>query len=266
MKSYIVFLTILLSLCYACTNKSSQIDNQQILNAQQDSISRLEKQNYLDSLKRDSIFAALSDTVFGKVRYGMNKSEFNKAYNEFKKNLKKDDIYDFNLAGYNFSIHGITDIESIKERDSYELEGIKTGQYQWTIFYKGKLLGVEWHSRDIGSLETVKYSLGKIVDIFEHKYGKPNINNVDRFNNQNTIAKWETSSRLIVFYYRELVGSERDDFMEKDCPYQYDLTIRFLDKSYKAVADAYIEDVLEKKMESLKKMQIEDSINNSKAL
>jgi hypothetical protein len=264
----------------ACTNKQSptSLDSKE---SKDDSLLVVQRQ---DSIERENIFKALGDTAFSGVCYGMNKLKYQKAFEAFKKTLKiEEDYFDFELVGYKF--HGDDGLHVEKNNEKsvdgypYGLDNILKEDRLWTYFYKDKLFSIRWDSRrTIQDEGLVKYSLGKLVSLFEKKYGKPNINNTDRFNSpiietgvwhqMKVISRWETEKRKIVIFYRELVGSERDKWMEENYPsyYQYKLEIQFLDKARKKEVDEYIKPILQKFTdEKIEKMK-QDSIKNANAL
>jgi hypothetical protein len=81
----------------------------------------------------------------------------------------------------------------------------------YTYFYQDRLFSVVWNSwRDIQEESIVKYSLGKLINLFEKKYGKPNVNNIDIFNHSyietgarhqmKVVARWETGKKKIIVF------------------------------------------------------------------
>lgn len=282
MKKAILSITIV-AVCFSCNNrgtgKASESDH-----AIEDSIKQLSLIRQKDSIDRERIFDALGDTVFGKVCFGMNKTQYRKAFNEFKKPLKNDkDYYDFDLAGYEFRGDEGSDVEKNSDKTidgyPYGLENILKEDRLWTYFYKDRLFSIRWDSwRDIQDEDIVKYSIGKIIALFEKKYGKPNVNNTDIFNHSyietgawhqmKVIARWETGKKKIIIFYRDLVGSERDKWMEDNYPsyYQYELIVQFLDKTIKSEVDEYIKPILQKFADDYKEKMRQDSIKNANAL
>ena len=250
----------------------------------EDSIKQLSLIRQKDSIERERICDALGDTVFGKVCFGMNKTQYRKAFNEFKKPLKNDkDYYDFDFAGYEFRGDEGSDVEKNSDKTidgyPYGLENILKEDRLWTYFYKDRLFSIRWDSwRDIQDEDIVKYSIGKLITLFEKKYGKPNVNNTDIFNRSyietgawhqmKVIARWETGKKKIIIFYRDLVGSERDKWMEDNYPsyYQYELIVQFLDKTIKNEVDEYIKPILQKFADDYKEKMRQDSIKNANAL
>jgi hypothetical protein len=282
LKKAILSITIV-AVCFSCNNrgtgKASESDH-----AIEDSIKQLSLIRQQDSINRERIFDELGDTVFGKVCFGMNKTQYRKAFNEFKKPLKNDkDYYDFDLAGYEFRGDEGSDVEKNSDKTidgyPYGLENILKEDRLWTYFYKDRLFSIRWDSwRDIQDEDIVKYSIGKIIALFEKKYGKPNVNNTDIFNHSyietgawhqmKVIARWETGKKKIIIFYRDLVGSERDKWMEDNYPsyYQYELIVQFLDKTIKSEVDEYIKPILQKFADDYKEKMRQDSIKNANAL
>lgn len=264
----------------SCTNKKSPVATYSD-DAKRDSM-LIEHRR--DSIEREQRFSALGDTVFGTVLYGMNKSQFKQAFNSFKKPLKKDGFYAaFIFAGYEFMDTDAASVEGDRHTNysGYPngLEQIKTEENIGTRTFKDKLFAVEWHSyRHMGAYNTVVNDLQQLIGYFEKRYGKPNVDNSERYNSltietgvwhqMKVAAKWETGSRKITIFYRECVGSERDKYMDEKYPsdYQYHITIQFLDKEIKKEVDAYIEPILQKFVDNAKRQKQQDSIRMENAL
>jgi hypothetical protein len=264
-------LFLLCGICIACSNHGKGNLNDRVLVSVSNN----------DSANREKTIAALGDTVFGTICYGMNKNQFRDAYDKFKQKLNNDGFHDFNLAGYDFGIYGICDLEKCTTKNvlgiSYELQDIRTGDFYLTLFFRGQLFAVSWRSNAYGSKEETKSSLNKLVSLFKNRYGEPNIDNVNRFSSSDVetgvwkqmkiIAQWITSNRDITIFYRERVGAgERDESIEERCPYQYDLTVRFLNLCMKKEANRYIDDILLKEQEDLASKRHHDSINETEVL
>ena len=282
MKKALLSITIV-AVCFSCNNrgttKASESDQ-----TIEDSIKQLSLIRQQDSINRERIFDELGDTVFGKVCFGMNKTQYRKAFNEFKKPLKNDkDYYDFVFAGYEFRGYEGSDIEKNDSKSidgyPYGLDNILKEKSYYTYFYQDRLFSVVWNSwRDIQEESIVKYSLGKLINLFEKKYGKPNVNNIEIFNHSyietgawhqmKVVARWETGKKKIIVFYRDLVGSERDKWMAENYPsnYQYELYVLFLDKNIKKEVDEYIKPILQKFADDYKEKVRQDSIKNANAL
>lgn len=276
-KNAIVVLVIALVACTTRQPSVSQANDE----SRNDSLLFAQRQY---SIERERIFEALGDTAFSGVCYGMKKNQYLKAFNAFKKPLKtKDGFRDFEFAGYEFYGDEGSDVENNNSKSvsgyPYGLDDILKEDRLRTYFYKGRLFSVRWNSgRSIQSERIVKYSLGKLVSFFENKYGKPNVNNTDRFNSSNietgtwhqmkVIAKWETKKKKIIIFYRDLVGSERDKWMDENYPsdYQYELDVQFLDKTQKKEVDEYIKPILQKFADDYKEKIKQDSIKNANVL
>lgn len=261
----------------SCHNSKSnhQIDKEQII---EDSIKKVNLTRQQDSIDRERIFEALGDTVFRGVCFGMNRSQYQKAFNAFKKPLKKECDFDyFKLAGIKFREWGGTSIENNHVRSvegyPYGLDDILKEKRLGTYFYNNKLFSVEWESeRLVHDRYVVKSSLIRLITLFEKKYGKTNVNNTEDFNGSwdqlSEIARWETGKRRIIIYYRDLASSERDKWMEENYPsyYQYQLIVHFLDKMQKKEVDEYIKPILQKFEDDYRNKLKQDSINNANAL
>jgi len=275
-----IAIVVLVIALVACTNRQLSV-SQANDESKNDSLLLAQQQ---DSIERDRIFEALGDTAFSGVCYGMSRSQYQKAFEAFKIPLKKEnDYFDFEFAGYEF--HG--DEGSYVEKNSsnnidgypYGLDDILKENRLGTYFYKDKLFSIRWNSyRTIQDELTVKYSLGQLVSYFEKKYGKPNVNNTDKFNSSiietgtwhqmKVIARWETEKKKIIIFYRDLVGSERDKWMAENYPsyYQYELDVQFLDKTLKKKVDEYIKPILQKFADDYRERIKQDSIKNANAL
>jgi len=279
MKRVCLYL-LLFFVALSCTNKRSSV-SQTNEDSKNDSLLLVQQQ---DSIERERIFEALGDTAFSGVCYGMKKSQYLKAFDAFKKPLKtKDGFRDFEFAGYEFYGDEGSNVENNDSKSvdgyPYGLNDILKEDRLWTYFYKDKLFSVRWNSgRCIQSERIVKYSLGKLVSYFEKKYGKPNVNNTDKFNSSlietgtwhqmKVIARWETKKKKIIIFYRDLVGSERDKWMNENYPsdYQYELDVQFLDKTLKKEVDEYIKPILQKFADDYREKIKQDSIKDANAL
>lgn len=255
-----VLLFFISIIAISCTNRQSSI-SQTSEESKNDSLLLVQKQ---DSIERERIFEALKDTAFSGVCFGMNKSQYKTAFNAFIKPIKiEDEFYDFEFEGLKFYDMYGSDVEKNKTKSingyPYGLEHILKESKLGTYFYKDRLFSIVWESnKEIHSEQSVKYSLGKLVSHFEKKYGKPNVNNTERFNTTSNetdtwlpmkvIAKWETNKKKITIYYRDVSKSERDKWMDENYPsyYQYELNIQFLDKIQKKEVDEYIKPILQK--------------------
>ena len=82
------------------------------------------------------------------------------------------------------------------------------------------------------------------------------------------IARWEAKKKKIIIFYRDLVGSERDKWMNENYPsdYQYELDVQFLDKTLKKEVDEYIKPILQKFADDYREKIKQDSIKDANAL
>jgi len=269
------------TLFVACTNKQPSSYNCADVDSRKDSILLAQQK---DSVERNRLFEALGDTAFGSVCYGMDKPQYQKALDVFKKPLKSDeDYHDFVFARYKFHADEGSDVEKNNNKTAegypYGLDNILKEDRLWTYFFKGKLVSIRWNSsRIIQDGQSAVSSLGQLVSYFEKRYGPPNANNTKMFNSSvietgtwhqmKVIARWETEKKKIVIFYRDLVGSERDKWMEDNYPsdYQYELTVIFLDKIQKKEVDDYIKPIIQKYIDDYNEHRKQDSINNANAL
>ena len=279
MKRVCLYL-LLFFVALSCTNKQSSV-SQTNEDSKNDSLLLVQQQ---DSIERERIFEALGDTAFGGVCYGMSRFQYQKAFEAFKKPLKNEkDYFDFEFAGYEFHGDEGSNVENNNSKSvsgyPYGLDDILKEDGLWTYFYKDRLFSVRWNSyRAVQSEHIVKYSLGKLVSYFEKKYGKPNVNNTDRFNSSyietgtryqmKVIARWETEKKKIIIFYRDIYGSKRDKWMDENYPsdYQYELDVQFLDKTLKKEVDEYIKPILQKFADDYREKIKQDSIKDANAL
>lgn len=280
MRRNLLYILCLLLFGISCTNKKSPVATNTD-DAKRDSLIAEHRQ---DSIEREQRFSSLGDTVFGTILYGMNKSQFKQAFNSFKNPLKKEGVYAaFIFAGYKFMDTGASSVEEDREISingyPYGLENVKTEERIGTRTFNNKLFAVEWCSyREMGSYNIVVKDLQQLVGYFRKRYGKPNMDNSEKFNSptietgvwhqMKVVAKWETASRKITIFYRECVGSERDKYMDEEYPldYQYYITIQFLNKDIKKEVDEYITSILQKFAADVKRKELEESIRMENAL
>lgn len=244
---------------FSCTNK-----NVAEVQESNDKDSLLLAQRH-DSIERDRKFDALGDTVFNTICYGMSISQFVDAYNVFKKTrMSKEHEEYFEFADYEFIIYKS---EFTKREINNPIEEIDL----WTEFFNNQLFSVRWDSwRKIQSPESTKKSLAKLVSYFEKKYGPANSKNAmimdcvyDRL-----VAEWETEERKIMILYDDLIGVSRDKYMDEEYPSykQYEVSVRFIDKTKRKAVDDYVDKILQKKAEKYFQQKKQDSINNATAL
>ncbi len=233
----------------------------------------------LDSTERAHLFQALGDTVFGKVCYGMNKTQYQKAVNTFIKSLKGDaETCDFMFGGYGFDIDEYTQFEDVYSKNPTNIPNLEyylNDQLTGTLFYKGRLISVQWHAYGNSNYHyQVTDKLSELFSYFEKKYGKPNVNNIENFDANNievgrsdrdkVIARWETDNRKIVIYYKEMTRGDRR-IESSSLHYQYFLDVYFLDKERKHELNEFIKPVLNnlKEAEQEKKRQEKKNMENA---
>ena len=243
------------------TNKANAYVEEQ---AKKDSVALALKN---DSTDRERKFAAKGDTVFGRVCYGMNKVQSQKAAKEFCEALKSRSGYGFIFDTYEF--FPIDYFEDIEEFSAYDLKHSSDNNR----LYKGKLYSVEWKSfRNYGkSGQDIANRLNHLIELFEVKYGKCNEKPLDLCNyfgqyisNREVevhgyVAKWETTQRRIVIYIDELIGSDRGSESANE-PYQYKVSVHFVNKEVEKEVDEYSERAYKADEDAQRQKQIEDSI------
>ena len=239
-KVYYILLTLTI---VACNNgkKSSAISEGQ---AERDSIAMALK---ADSIEREQLFEARGDTIFGTMRFGMDKIEAQKSANEFMESLKAKD------GGFRFDSYFLRPIDNFKEFDELSVDDLKHYRFLNRL-YKGKLYSVCWETffDDGKDGEEIANRLSKFISYFEIKYGKCSENNLDLcksfgeyFSQQRVyvhgiVAKWETSKRRIQI--------ELDEIMDADMPtshvglYHYKIRVVFVDKEVERIVDGLIEE------------------------
>jgi len=235
-------------ICISCKNGSSQasIDNDL---SKRDSI---QIALYNDSIKRELIFEALGDTVFGDICYGASYNQYQTAIKKFVASLITNSNYDFCLAGCNFKIKQAVDIkEIIKNSNISELEAIRLGGISETLFSNNKLCAVCWYTTDISSSSSSggAKKMFDLISLFEKKYGKPNIKKA--FVSSGVVAEWETNTRKVTFNYT--FSSSR-------------LYIQFVNKQCKKNIDKYIDVILKGERKRQSEIRKQDSINQLNAL
>ena len=251
---------LLVMIFLSCTNKKAPgVQNSN--NKEIDSLSLAQRQ---DSIERERIFKALGDTVFNSICYGMNVSQFKRAYAAFKKPRQNKEYKDyFDFADFKFYVS-----DSYKDITKTEIRHRIKYTDLWTEFYNNQLFSVKWSgSREIGSPHYVEKQLVTLVSLFEKKYGPANSKDF-LIDYQRGIARWETKERLILILYRDLVGAERNKYMDEMYPTdkQYEIDVLFIDKTIKKEVDDFVDKELRKSYEVYKQKEKQDSINDSNAL
>lgn len=244
---------------FSCTNK--KVAEVQETN-DEDSLLLAQRQ---DSIERNRKFDALGDTVFNTICYGMSISQFVDAYDVFKKTrMSKEHEGYFEFADYEFTIYK----SEFTEREIYNpIKDIDLG----TEFFNNHLFSVEWESwRKIQSPESTEKSLAKLVSYFEKKYGPANSKDamiMDRVYDR-LVAEWETEERKIMILYDDLIGVSRDKYWDEEYPSdkQYEVSVRFIDKTKRKAVDDYVDKKLQKEAEKYFQQKKQDSINNATAL
>ena len=243
------------------TNNTSSYNEEQ---AKKDSVALALK---ADSIDRERKFAAKGDTVFGRVCYGMNKAQSQKAAKEFCEAFKDKNGFGFIFDTYDF--HSIDYFIDIDEYSSYDLNHYSNNNR----LYKGKLYSIEWNSfRQYGkSGQDIANRLNHLIELFEVKYGKCNEKPLDLCNyfgqyisNQKVVvhgyvAKWETTQRRIVIYIDELIGSDRGGESDNE-PYQYRVSVHFINKEIEKEVDENGERINKANEDAKRQKQIADSI------
>lgn len=121
-KSLNLFTTIaiLFLYCSCVPTPDKQSNLEAIVKAAEDSIIHLNQIREQEAIQREQIFAALGDTAFKGVCFGMTEKQYTKAFQAFKKPLKKEGTFcDFELAGYEFRGDDVSHVEKNKDISIY---------------------------------------------------------------------------------------------------------------------------------------------------
>ena len=263
---FIVFVVVALSACKRTVASNNESGNTH----ESDSIAEVASK---DSIERERIFAAKGDTIFGKMLYGINKSEAIKEAKEFVTSLSKGQG-----VGFYFDTFSFLPIEYFYEIEKMSASGLKYFSSHNRL-YKNKLYSVGWESFvNYGkSGSEIAERIDHLVKLFEIKYGKCSKNNYNLCGNfgqyigtnriyvEGTVAEWRTNERAITFYINELFGSDRRSESSTE-PYQYKLSIQFVDRAVESEAEQYIDEVLNAHKKAKRSQEVEDSINMMNAL
>lgn len=271
MKKIILISLALVALASCNQNKTT---NQSEFEAQEKAYNDSINQAARD---REKIFAALGDTVFGNVLYGMNKQQALAALREFQGKLPEGKYGDgFMFSGVHFMDLDIHYTEGDKLPNT-EIESLmKSLIYSTNVFWRNKLIIAHWGSYvlEANSLEDIDKVVNDLVVLFENKYG-PCSNRLNsahdlRFQGPygewhfrgNVFARWETSTRGIQI---SINGEEEPLVREKMERYNklfYEIEIRFNNKQYDNDITAYVDSI--RQIEINKQKQ--DSLKSVNAL
>ena len=221
-----------------------------------------------DSIEREEIFAALGDTVFADVLYGMNRPQAYGSLDAFRTSLSC--YKGFQFAGTKFNDFELRDIEKVRTE---ELESYLYGSfYGYTLLYEDKLFKVIWHPYSNidthHSLEEIEKPINDFLAFFEKRYGKPNkkVESVSQLKNNQTIkyAVWKTENRCIEMnVWFEKYRDSSNPFKYK---YFYSIGVQFYDPIVFKKVETYIEQRKFKLQEMYRYFEQEDSIKSSQAL
>lgn len=263
---FVVFVVVALSACKRNVASNNEGGNTHESDSIAEALSR-------DSIEREKIFAAKGDTIFGKMLYGMNKSEAIKEAKDFVKSLSKSQGVGFYFDTFNFlPIEYFYEIESMSASDLKYFTS-------YNRLFKNKLYSVGWESFvNYGkSGSEIAERIDHLVKLFESKYGKCSENDYNLCSNfgqyvgtnriyvQGTVAEWRTNERAITFYIKELFGSDRRSESSTE-PYQYKLSVQFVDRVVESEAEQYIDEVLNAHNKAERSQEVEDSIKMMNAL
>lgn len=260
MRQYIILISLILVSLISCNqNKSNQVDYGELERAYNDSIRQ-------DSINREKIFAALGDTVFGNVLYGMNRQQAIKAMREFQRKLpegKYGDGFMFSDIHFmNLDMHYVEDI------------GLTSSLlYSTNVFWKNKLIVVHWNSYNLeaNSIDEIESVMDNLIKLFVNKYGPcsykyDSVRGLGFRGNHFrglVFARWETPKRGIQI---TINGEEEPTVREKmdryNDKYYYAIEIRFNDKQYDEDISSY-QDSLQQIVDEKRK---QDSIKTANAL
>lgn len=287
----IIFSIIVLALVFSCKNRGGyKVDNDsQKIN---DSLAQINLVRQQDSIERERIFAALGDTIFGTVRYGMTQVQAHLAISKFEKSLKDKNGSGFVFDGYHFqSMDNFVDIESLRKNyiKSYPygytpgcepfMRYMEEFKYNnWTKFYQNRLYSISWNSfYEYGKNgNVISEKANHLIMLFEQKFGKCTekdlllCNNFGRtINGQKVIvmgrlAYWKADNKTIGIYLEEIEMDER--VFDKDLPFKYMITIQFRDIINNTKANNFIDDVVKADKTIERDKFQKDSIKSANAL
>jgi hypothetical protein len=282
---------IIVAVCFSCNNReTNKLDksNQTI----EDSIKQLVLIRQQDSIERERIFAALGDTVFGTVRYGMSQVQAHLAISKFEKSLKDKKGLGFVFDGYHFqSMYDFVDIENLRKKY------IKSYPYGYTPgcepfmsymeefkynnknkFYKGRLYSLSWKSfNEYGKDgDAIFEKVSHLIKLFEKKYGKCTEKDLQLCNNfgriingqkvivMGRLAYWEANNKTIGIYLEEIEIEER--VFDKELPFKYTISIQFRDIIKNTEANSFIDDVMKADKDLKRDILQKDSVKSANAL
>ncbi len=237
-KKALLFITLVV-VCFSCNSRgtSKVRENNQTI---EDSLKQLSIIRQQDSIDRERIFEAKGDTIFASVLYGMNRIEAEKNIKTFEKALKHP------YPKFDGFVFGTIHFMNIRLYDYEEFKPNYPDPYEnsfYSYLWKGKLSCIEWHSYKLYGRKLVEIEdvLNKFITLFENRYKKPNIKNVQSSRwfiyNGNTIlffdsavAKWETNKRLIEISIEWNKWPKTAEEIDKEGGYEYNINVRFFDK------------------------------------
>lgn len=287
----ILFSIIVLALVCSCKNRGAyKVDND--IQKYIDSLAQINLVRQQDSIERERIFAALGDTVFGTVRYGMSKIQARLAINKFEKSLKDKNGSGFVFDGYRFlPMDNFVDIEYLrKDYIKYYPSGYTPGcepfmrymkefKYNNRIkFFRGGLYSICWESvYEYGENEyVISEKVAHLIKLFEKKYGKCTEKDLQLCNYfgkiingkkvivMGRLAYWEACNKTIEIYLEEIEIDER--VYDKDLPFKYMITIQFQDIINNNKANKFIDDVMKAEKTIEREKFQEDSVKSANAL
>lgn len=290
MKKALLSIT-LVAICFSCNYRgTSNTGNSD--QTTEDSIKKLNLIRQQDSIERERIFAALGDTIFGTVRYGMTQVQAHLAISKFEKSLKDKNGSGFVFDGYHFQpIDNFVDIESLRKNYiKFYPYGYTPGcepfmrymeefKYNnWTKFYQNRLYSISWNSfYEYGKNgNEISEKANHLIMLFEQKFGKCTekdlllCNNFGRtINGQKVtvmgcLAYWEADNKTIGIYLEEIEMDER--VFDKDLPFKYMITIQFQDIINNTKANNFIDDVMKADKAIERDKFQKDSVKSANAL
>ena len=287
----IIFSIIVLASVFSCKNQGGyKVDNDsQKIN---DSLAQINLVRQQDSIERERIFAALGDTIFGTVRYGMTQVQAHLAISKFEKSLKDKNGSGFVFDGYHFqSMDNFVDIESLRKNyiKSYPygytpgcepfMRYMEEFKYNnWTKFYQNRLYSISWNSfYEYGENgDVISEKVNHLIKLFEKKYGKCTEKDLQLCNNfggiingqkvivMGRLAYWEAYNKTIGIYLEETEMDGR--VYDKDLPFKYTITIQFRDIINNTEANNFIDDVMKADKAIERDKFQKDSVKSANAL
>ena len=237
-----IYIILLMQLFVACAGKTASENNKS------DSTNVKEEILNFDSIKREKIFRAKGDTIFGNVLYGMNKQQAKASIKQFQDKFKNQ-----HWGGFVFADTHFMDIEVFDLKLDDGLVDFDVNDHWGAELWKGKLSAVTWNSYCLfdNDPRSIEKTLMKFVSFFETKYGKPNSKYAEKSNwcylvsdkwhfINSVIAEWDSKEHKVRIYLKWIKYPSNFSFLTKNTIYdfEYVLNVNFFNKSFLSEIDS----------------------------